>query len=83
MTHDPNIQLLIANSRIAQAQAEAAGERLARGAKGSARVPSGSRTSGGARTRRSLAALVLAPVRRVAAVATAVEARRHPAGKAA
>ncbi len=30
MTHDPNIQLLIANTRIAQAQADAANERLAR-----------------------------------------------------
>jgi hypothetical protein len=83
MTHDPNIQLLMANSRIAEAQADAANERLVHlGArsKRSGRDDRGTRTSG---TGGSISSRVLAPVRRLAGIASSVASRRHPAGKAA
>ena len=83
MTLDPNFQLLIANSRIAQAQAEAAGERLARGTVRSARIGRGATAQGATGAHGSIVRAVLAPVRRLTAVAMAVAARRHPAGKAA
>ena len=83
MTHDPNIQLLIANTRIGHAQAEAANERLARIANRSIRTDRGRRGGGATGSGGSILTLVTAPVRRLAAVATAVASRRHPAGKAA
>ena len=84
MTHDPNIPLLMANTRIAQAQADAA-ERAA-GASAPpvrARTDRGHRGNGASGSRGSVVTLVLSPVRRLAAVATTVVSRRHPAGKAA
>jgi hypothetical protein len=83
MTYDPDIQLLMANSRIAEAQAIAANQRLARrGTRShrSERDDRGSRTSG---TGGSIVSRVLAPVRRLTGIATSVASRRHPAGKAA
>ena len=83
MTHDPNITLLMANTRMAQAQADAASERLARRTVRSSTTDGGHRGHGASGSRGSVVTLVLSPVRRLAAVATAVASRRHPAGKAA
>ena len=79
MTHETNIQLLMANTRIAQAQADAASERLARRTPRSIRTDGRRHGHGSSGSGGSIVTLVFAPVRRLAAVA----ARRHPAGKAA
>ena len=83
MTHDPNIQLLIANTRIERAQADAANDRLARIASRSVRTDRGPRDRGATGSGGSIVTWVTAPVRRLATVASAVASRRNPAGKAA
>jgi hypothetical protein len=83
MTHDPNIQLLMANARIERAQADAANDRLARAANGPSRNHRDPRDRGATGSGDTIVTLVTAPVRRLAAVASAVASRRHPAGKSA